>query len=128
MPKDKVEGWNGHDVEVGWRTSPLDPEVQVGVRTHHANGALLHGLYKDHHEMIGRKIAALNLQCPYPDSNDKLDEAEWFRNAGATVLHNIDRITHDPVDSLESKLDRKGVNRLIRSLRTARDRAFGKDE
>lgn len=34
----------------------------------------------------------------------------------------------DEVDGWCAQLDRAGINRLIRTLRTARDQAFGRDE
>lgn len=34
----------------------------------------------------------------------------------------------DPKNGLYIQLDRDGINRLIRTLRTARDQAYGRDE
>lgn len=36
--------------------------------------------------------------------------------------------SYDPADGLYVDLSRDGINRLIKTLRKARDQAFGKDE
>ena len=68
-------------------------------------------------------------------------EVSWNRETEHVQLVTkcIDRSTHEPVPMKEEyllpatagfymQLDRRGINKLIRNLRKARDQAFGKDE
>lgn len=52
--------------------------------------------------------------------------AEWL--ASAVVASGGDMAQLPTFDSLWASLDRAGINRLIRTLRRARDSAYGSDE
>lgn len=100
MPKEVIPDEAGaFDVHVGWTREPAG-HVQVG--------AVM---------AAGRAIDAP------PDAPRNLRQlvASWPDDAG-------DPDSPGGATGLWSTLDRAGVNRLIRTLRHARDAAFGRDE
>ena len=60
-------------------------------------------------------------------------EVGWGRESShvqlGTVVHDLagNRVSDVTKDGMFVQLDRSGINRLIRSLRKARDQAFGPD-
>lgn len=57
-------------------------------------------------------------------------EVGWTRNLPGITVGTVNPEAgdvHDPATGWHVPLDRDGVNRLIRSLRKARDQAFGAD-
>lgn len=61
-----------------------------------------------------------------PANSDHAIDVSWGREA-AYVAVGVSVDLGNTGDSLWSELDRVGVNRLIRTLRKARDQAFGAD-
>jgi hypothetical protein len=129
MPREKITGndRDGYDVQVGWHNDGAD--VQLGIET--ADGrSLLTMLYGSDPQLerIAREVAEIGRK--------PLTAAD-ARAFGREIL---DVIEGGPAGtppeasapwsyySVWARLDRHGVNRLVRMLRRARDAAFGADE
>lgn len=119
----------GYHAKVGWTA---EREVQIGVE---ANG--------------GRSLFWMLTSCGDCEDPDVAEAragrlggylrtaitengrpAEELSDAGLarTVLNALDRSTNGPFAGVWVDLDRAGCNKLIRSLRKARDQAYGRDE
>ena len=99
MPKEIVHDQSGlYDVQVGWAH---DKYVQVGIET------------ADHRTIADRLLGTDGESSP-------------------EVRAQMDKLLGDGTlaafTGLWGTLDREGCNRLIRTLRRARDQAFGRDE
>jgi hypothetical protein len=134
MPKETIHGQGGYDLRVGW--SP-DCDVQVGVTVQTDGATLLRQLYgsQEAAERIGRSAAKRGWpQAVDSDCDSDSERAEMVR-IGREVLGVVEGTrAEDPeatgpgYSGVWSTLDRYSINRLIRSLRKARDSAFGRDE
>lgn len=122
MPRETVSGVDrdGYNVQVGWQA---DRDVQLGVEQVEGR-ALVSMLYggPEALERIGRAVAEIGR---------KPLTAEDARAFGREILNLVEGNPND-IESIYTgawaTLDRAGCNRLIRTLRRARDTAFGRDE
>jgi hypothetical protein len=114
MPKDRIyDSSELFDIEIGWAR---DHSVQLGIITHDGRslaawlagqGALDGGHVPPGHPQTW---AAVNDGVPtLPNDEPKAEDLPQF-------------------SSLWASLDRAAINRLIKSLRKARDAAYGADE
>lgn len=130
MPKETIQDTTGsYDVRVGWRP---DSDVQVGVETA-AGFSLVSVLYGD-------RDALIKIGWQVCDKLDHRIHAEGGDAAKNEALAQIGRMVLDTIESSQtspgepsytgvwSTLDRAGCNRLIKTVRRARDSAFGRDE
>lgn len=130
MPREKITGTDhdGFVIQVGWTADAGD--VQLGVETY--NGvSLLTALYGDdkHLERIGYRVAEIGRR-PLTDE----DARAFGREVLDAIQGGDDPATRDAArppwgwTSVWVHLNRDGSNRLIKTLRRARDAAFGRDE
>jgi hypothetical protein len=122
---DVVVQWNNDLMQVG---IGLEPTTRPEVPTHHFMDRIYGGV--PNQTRIGQiffdTMNEIGLIHDQPDFQSRDEEAEWFNNLGRRIL---DSVTGSrPESGLWTWLDRPGVNRLIRLLRTARDKSFGRDE
>lgn len=70
-------------------------------------------------------------EVTYGTPGEAVVEVGWTRNLPGVSIASLNESVgdgpHDPARGWFAHLDREGVNRLIRSLRKARDAAFGAD-
>lgn len=127
MPKETIHDTAGtYDVRVGWS----DGCVQVGVEQA-AGFSLVTQLYgaPEACERLGHTVATrLDHRI---DADGDAEKSAALGQLGREVLNWVEANANDPDGSYTgvwSTLDRTSLNRLIRVLRNARDRAYGKDE
>lgn len=128
MPKETVQDTAGlFDVRVGWDHVG---SAQVGVET--ADGrSLISALYgdKDALALIGQRVGELT---PLAPGATRVTSSEALAGYGRSILDVIEASQTSPGTAeyvgVWSTLDRGAINRLIRTLRRARDAAFGRDE
>ncbi len=124
MPKETIQDQAGqYDVRVGWRQ---DGEVQVGVEQA-AGFSLVSVLYGDPKcmERIGTEVAR-QIGAAEPQTSDAA--ASWGR-AILNIVEASQPVPGSPsYTGVWSTLNREGCNRLIKTVRRARDAAFGRDE
>lgn len=117
MPRETIHDQAGcYDVKVGWRT---DVDLQVGIET--VGGySLLTALYGDASTLT--KLGERTLP--------RLDPAAANPTAklGRDLLNAVEAAGSASFTGVWLTLDRPGINRLIRTLRRARDAAYGRDE
>lgn len=129
MPRETVSGvdHDGYNVQVGWQA---DRDVQLGVEQ--AEGrALVSMVYGSPEalERIGRGAVTGGL-APFGPGADRMS-GEEAADLGRAILNLVEGNPNDVESSCTgvwANLDRAGCNRLIRTLRRARDAAFGRDE
>lgn len=68
-----------------------------------------------------------------PGDSEVLVKVSWGQEYVQVASVGRASVTHDPLpipdgDGWYATLDRRGINELIRRLRQARDRAYGRDE
>lgn len=131
MPKQKighttpdVEGFGRFDFVVGWNR---DMSVQVGIETPDAGGAgtgqrhLVDFIYGDQSTEIGKmlreRLQLDTAEGAYPATDDVLGRIILDCVTGSTPFGT----------SVWWHPDRQMINKLIRTLRLARDQAYGKD-
>jgi hypothetical protein len=129
MPREKINGTDrdGYDVQVGWHPGAAD--VQLGIETAD-DRSLLTVLYGSDPQLerIAEGVAAIGRK---PLTKD---DARAFGREILDVIEGGPAGTPPEAtapwaySSVWARLDRYGVNRLIRQLRRARDAAFGADE
>lgn len=136
MPKEVIRNGNPEDPQpfemvVGWNR---DMDVQVGIRirdprTSDEPQTLLRVLYGDDLQRIGDAMRQVALDM----RNQQLLNVGGV-SLGEVVLDVVERnaspggLEPIPMDSIWWHPTRHGINSLIRTLRKARDAAFGKDE
>lgn len=115
MPRELIRGASEpFNVKVGWHH-----EVQIGVEADQQRSLawILYGGGPDALAKLGEQVRRLSLV-----------EYEDDEHLGRAVLNTLDCLPAQPFYGVWSDLDRYGCNRLIRTLRKARDAAFGRDE
>lgn len=157
MPRETITPLHNHRLETpeGGRYVPLPvvhvgwmqdlTEVQIGLEYQDLDGqpgtySIVDALYGDAptQTQIGRLLVATLTDTDnglavalreHEDAQDSDTEAEALNRIGRIVL---DCVTGSSAaggyTSLWTHLDRPAINRLIRLARTARDKAFGRDE
>lgn len=129
MPKERIRGFVGpYQPVVGWS---IDGDVQVGVEE--ASGfSLITMLYGDpdvRRRFVKGLVDRGLLRLPPADTDEQKDAA--WQEIGRVILDEIEGSAGTPAGSYTgvwSTLDRGGCNLLIRTLRRARDAAYGRDE
>lgn len=134
MPKETIHaisaGTPEFDVKVGWGPN-MSEYVQVGVDNSDGKSLVwqLFGLQRDPMasadtgplvavgQAVGEMIAKFNAD------NEGLDPNDYY--LGRCVLNALDLIENP--SGVYTGLDRRGLNTLIKTLRRARDAAFGVD-
>lgn len=115
MPRELIQGaTEPFNVKVGWRH-----EVQVGVEADQQRSLnwILYGNTTEDLVRLGDQVRRLALV-----------EYEDDEHLGRATLNTLDCLPGVPLYGVWADLDRAGCNRLIRTLRKARDAAFGRDE
>lgn len=142
MPKQKinhstpsVDGFDRFDLVVGWGR---DQSVQVGIETPDEGGAgtgqrhLVDYLYADQQEAIGRALREhlhLDTQLAGSAFGYYTQASDWPTRDSDLGRVALDAVTGSSPfgDSVWWHPDRHMINTLIRTLRKARDQAYGSD-
>lgn len=133
MPREKIRNTeaDGYDVQVGWNA--VGNDVQLGLET--ADGrSLLYKLYGNDRNLarIGQHAVDRGWTFGPAKPEDLGELTKAFAGIGREILDLLDGGPTSPGSheylSVWAHLDRYGVNRLIKSLRKARDSVFGRDE
>lgn len=130
MPREMIAPADGGPwcPKVGWAA---DRDVQVGIESD--NGVSIPWLLfgggdlggQDALRRLGDKVQTI---YEYVATNaGRPIKPEDHEDLGRLLLNSLDVVAGQQYDGLWASLDRHGVNRLIRTLRKARDSAFGAD-
>lgn len=118
MPKEVILGKtiDGADspqhIRVGWG----DHDLQVGVEPHGGKSIFWH------------LLDPVQLATKFLELRQYTDDSPILRRSlGADILNVLDGLT-DQYNGLWVDMSREDCNRLIKTLRKARDAAFGRDE
>lgn len=96
--------------------------------------AIIDVLYGQHAEEIGRKFYSDMqqdnglLELTVYNFKTQAEEDAYFEKLGRQILTSTIAVAPLNATSYWGRLDRPGINRLIRLLRKARDASFGRDE
>lgn len=135
MPKDIIHDMSDSspfNVKVGWTA---DCEVQVGVESDEGQSLfwILIGTTSDDDGRLrrlaelGAKIREKTSLAPMPAADDigRIQSDAWL---ATETLNALDTFTIMAYSGVWASLDRRGCNQLIKSVRKARDSAYGRDE
>lgn len=137
MPKDIIHDMSDSspfNVKVGWTA---DCEVQVGVESDEGQSLfwILTGTETSEDSNrrqrrlaeLGATIREKTSKAPKPAADDigRIQSDAWL---ATETLNALDTFTIMEYSGVWASLDRRGCNQLIKSVRKARDSAYGRDE